>query len=503
MTHTPESDGKRILRGFQWTYISVALQGLLKLVALMILARILTPRDFGLLGFALICTNFVERIGQGGFAPAIVQVEEATQSIITTAARTSVAFGFFSMAVLALSSGAVATFFGERELALVVIALSVGCLIESIVAIPEALLQRELRLKEIMLAENVAYLISMIAICPTMALFGWGVWSLVIAQLSLKVIRLVMIQRAAPPCLSGMWSTVEALKLTKLAFGFSLGRLLNFFSLQGDNFVVGRLLGTEALGMYNRAYQLMTLPAMYFGQVFERVMFPAMARKQSNKKELGDEFLIALEVITAIALPAGVVMFALANEIVLVGFGPRWISVVPVVSVLSFGVFFRTAYKCSDTVVRSLGAVYDYAGRQALYATLVIGGAYFGAKYDQIGGVAVGVVLAVAINYVSMTRLSSKLLGLRIRQIVWTHALGIWSSLWVSAGLALAMGELRNLELSPVILLMTAVAVALISWTLSVLIAALLVPSISVRRAMIYLRTARRVNRIGEPRGIV
>jgi hypothetical protein len=65
------------------------------------------------------------------------------------------------------------------------------------------------------------------------------------------------------------------------------------------------------------------------------------------------------------------------------------------------------------------------------------------------------------------------------------------------------MGELRNLELSPVILLMTAVAVALISWTLSVLIAALLVPSISVRRAMIYLRTARRVNRIGEPRGIV
>jgi O-antigen/teichoic acid export membrane protein len=476
MTHIPESDGKRILKGFQWTYISVALQGLLKLVALMVLARILTPRDFGLLGFALICTNFVERIGQGGFGPAVVQVKEATKSIVTTAARTSVAFGILSMLALALSSGALASFFGERELALVVITLSVGCLIESLIAIPEALLQRNLRCKEIMMADNIAYLISMIVICPSMAFLGWGVWSLVVAQLALKIIRLVIIQRAAPPCLSGVWSTVEALKLTKLAFGFSLGRLLNFFSLQGDNFVVGRLLGTEALGMYNRAYQLMTLPAIYFGQVFERVMFPAMARKQSNKKELGDEFLIALEVITAIALPAGVVMFALANEIVLVGFGSRWLSVVPVVSVLSFGVFFRTAYKCSDTVVRSLGAVYDYAGRQALYATLVIGGAYFGAKYDQIGGVAVGVVLAVAINYLSMTRLSSRLLGLRLPQIISAHLLGIWSSLWVGAALALVLAQLRGQNLSPLISLLASSCAAVVAWLLSMTLAMLFVP---------------------------
>jgi PST family polysaccharide transporter len=496
MTHILESDGKRILRGFQWTYISVALQGLLKLAALMVLARILSPRDFGLLGFALICTNFVERIGQGGFGPAVVQIQEATKSIITTAARTSVAFGILSMVILALSAGTVASFFGERELELVVVALSAGCLIESLVAIPEALLQRDLRCKEIMLADNVAYLISMIIVCPALAFMGWGVWSLVLAHLSLKVIRLFLIQRSAPPCLSGVWSTSQAIKLTKLAFGFSLGRLLNFFSLQGDNFVVGRLLGTEALGMYNRAYQLMTLPAMYFGQVFERVMFPAMARKQTNKKELGDEFLIALEVITAVALPAGVVMFALANEIVLVGFGARWLAIVPVVSVLSFGVFFRTAYKCSDTVVRSLGAVYDYAGRQALYATLVIGGAYFGAKYDQIGGVAIGVVLAVAINYVSMTRLSSKLLGLRAGQILWAHTLGIWSSLWVGAGLALAMRELKPLELSPVMLLTAAVAVASVTWIISISIAALLVPSNSVRHAMIYLSTARKAKSI-------
>jgi len=269
---------------------------------------------------------------------------------------------------------------------------------------------------------------------------------------------------------------VEALKLTKLAFGFSLGRLLNFFSLQGDNFVVGRLLGTEALGMYNRAYQLMTLPAMYFGQVFERVMFPAMARKQSNKKELGDEFLIALEVITAIALPAGVVMFALANEIVLVVFGPRWLPIVPVVSVLSFGVFFRTTYKCSDTVVRSLGAVYDYAGRQALYATLVIGGAYFGAKYAEIGGVAFGVVAAVALNYISMTRLSSRLLELKLGKIILAHALGVWSSLWVAAGLAFAIGPLKEFSSSPLIVLIAASFAAVLSWMFSVSLAAMFLP---------------------------
>jgi PST family polysaccharide transporter len=272
-----------------------------------------------------------------------------------------------------------------------------------------------------------------------------------------------------------------------MGFGFSLGRLLNFFSLQGDNFIVGRVLGTEALGLYNRAYQLMTLPAMYVGQVFERVMFPAMARRQSDKHRVGAEFLMALEAITLVALPAGVVMFILGREIILVIFGERWIGIVPVFSVLSFGVFFRTAYKCSDTVVRSLGAVFHYAGRQALYAALVIGGAWCGAILSGVPGVAWGVVGAVAINYVSMTRLSTRLLGISVHKVVRAHFVGLWSSAAVALVLSVVSDSLRANSAHPFIVLIEAGLISGVVWILSLLCATLVVPFGCMRRVRDYL----------------
>jgi PST family polysaccharide transporter len=477
-------EARRVVRGFQWTYASVALQGFLKLAALMILARLLTPRDFGLLGFALLCTNFVERIAQGGIAPALVQVEHATPDIISSAWWMSIVLGVLSTIAVALGADYVAIFFEEPELASIIRLVSVGCFLEAILAVPEAMLQRELRCREIMLADNLAYCIGMVGVCTTLAFAGWGVWSLAYAQVSLKAVRLVVLVGAAPAFTRNtiVWQHVKY--LTHMGFGFSLGRLLNFFSLQGDNFVVGRLLGTEALGMYNRAYQLMTLPAMYVGQVFERVMFPAMARKQSNRQQLAAEFLVALEVLTLVALPSGVVMFALAPEIVLVGFGEQWRGVIPVVSILSFGVFFRTAYKCSDTAVRSVGAVYYYAGRQAVYSVLVIGGALVGALVAGVPGVACGVVGAVAINYVSMTRLAMKLLGARITHVARAHMAGCWASVWVVGALWVSTDFLRLHAEHPAMVLFGASIAALLAWCVSVALAVTCIPFGSMR----YLR---------------
>jgi O-antigen/teichoic acid export membrane protein len=476
MTRASSAEARSIISGLQWTYLSVALQGILKLAALMILARLLTPRDFGLLGFALLCTNLVERIAQGGVAPAVVQLESPSSETISTAWWMSFLLGVLSTVLIFLFAGSVAMFFGEPQLEPIVKALSVGCLIESLIAVPEALLQRELKCREIMFSENLGYLVSMVGVCTVLAFIGCGVWSLVVAQLALKVVRLIVITALAPHYARTAWSLDQTRHLARLSFGFSLGRLLNFFSLQGDNFVVGRALGTEALGMYNRAYQLMTLPAMYVGQVFERVMFPAMARKQSAKEELAKEFLIALEVLTLVALPVGVAMFVLAQEIVLVGFGERWQSVIPVVSVLSFGVFFRTAYKCSDTVVRSVGAVYHYAARQALYAGLVIGGAVLGSLFDGVPGVACGVVAAVAINYISMTRLSIRLVDVPVRKLLRAHLVGIWASVWVGLALFGAVDRLRGHSNSSLTVLLYGGVIATLAWGASLVIAAGVLP---------------------------
>lgn len=472
----PHSDTIRVVRGFQWTYVSTALQGAVKLIVLLILARVLSPRDFGLLGFALMCTNFVERMGQFGVGPALVQASRISCDTIYTARLLSVALGVISASLVWWSGAMMARFFSQPELEGILIVLSMGCVLEALTVVPDALLQRSLRFKEIMIAENLAYAVAMGGIAIVLALLGWGVWSLVVATLVLKLVRLMIVRRFVDTRQSGHCCISDARRLLWVGTGFSLGRLLNFFSLQGDNFVVGRLLGVEALGMYNRAYQLMTLPAMYIGQVFEKVMFPSMAQKQDSPDRIAREFLLTLEAIGIVALPAGVFLYALAKEIIEVGFGHRWHDVIPVVSILSCGVFFRTAYKCSDIVVRSVGAVYHYAARQALYSVMVVVGAAAGALVDRLVGVAVGVVIAVALNYLSMTRLCSTLIDLSARRILKAHISGVFVSVWVMVILACTVPMWRAASMSSVLVLLYGTAVASIGWLVGVIVAYVVLP---------------------------
>jgi teichuronic acid exporter len=476
-----------VVRGIQWTYVSVALQGLLKFGVLVVLARVLTPRDFGLLGFALMCTSFIDRIGQLGVGPAIVQAQVVTPDTEKTGQTLALVCGILSSLAVALLASSASVFFEQPALSSILLMLSVGCVPEALASNKEALLQRTMRFKEMMIADNAAYVLGMAVVGTILAISGWGVWSLVYATLVMKFVRWTLLSHFQSSTRGGCVRVHEAVRLLRTGLGFSLARLLNFFSLQGDNFIVGRLLGVDALGMYSRAYQLMTLPAVYVGQVFEKVMFPSMAQSQACHKRLAREFLLTLEAITLVALPTGVVLFVLAHEIVMVTFGERWNSIVPVVSILSFGVFFRTAYKCSDTVIRAVGAVYHYAARQALYTVLVTSGAALGALYSGLSGVAVGVVLAVALNYISMTILCSRTINVSYRSIARAHLPGGWVASCIAVVLALVVSALREWSNYPSIVCGLGIVVAGATWLAAIGLASRIFPGGFIEQALLYI----------------
>jgi O-antigen/teichoic acid export membrane protein len=427
----PSSATRSILYGLSWTYLSVMLQGVLKLLVLIVLARLVSPRDFGLIGYALLCSSFIERVGQMGVGPALVQVRDFDMDVARTTHVLSIVSGTIGTIVLGSLAPHLAIFFGEGQLVPILRVLSIGCVVEGFGAAGDAILQRQLRFKELTIADNLSYMLSMGMIASALAYAGYGVWALVWAQLGLRSIRTVIIYAYTRDLIGGKFLFTRASGLIRVGVGFSLARLLNFFSLQGDNFVVGRLLGTEALGTYSRGYQLMTLPAMYVGQLFERVMFPAMAQQQGRMERLRKQFLFSLEAISLVTIPVAVLMHLFAKEIVLTAFGEQWRGMVPIFAILSVGIFFRTAYKCSDTLARSVGAVYSYAVRQGIYTTMIIGGSWLGARTLGLPGVAWGVVVAIMLNYISMTRLSRKILDVSWRSIVNAHSPGLFLGIFI------------------------------------------------------------------------
>jgi len=450
---------KKIVSNLAWVYVGSMIQAVAKLAVLACMTRLLTPEDFGLLGIALIFTSLAERLGQVGVGPALVQKAELNEGDLKAGLHLGILSGVMIAAALTLGAPWIADFFHAPSVTPVIQVLGLNYIIDGGCVVADSIMQRDLRFRDLMAIESLAYIFGQGVIGILLAYYGFGVWALVYSMLAARFIRAVMLTWSIPPVLGFRGAVPAAIQMTKLGVGFSLGRVLNFLSIQGDNFVVGRLLGVEALGMYTRGYQLMTLPANYLGQVLERVLFPAMARKQQQKKDLAKIFFGSLESVAIISLPASVAMYLLAPEVITVLFGKRWQELVPVLEILSFGIFFRTAYKCGDTLARAMGAVYRHAMRQIVYTVAVIGGCWIGGIQGGLQGVASAVVLAVGINYFLMLDLSRQFLEAPVKAFVQAHVVGTWLSLLLGVVLYVALPILRSAIPSSFLVLLIAACI--------------------------------------------
>lgn len=450
-----------VINGVQWVGVGIVAQMTLRIGVLAVMARLVSPRDFGIVSIAFIFTSFAERLGQVGVGPAFVQRAEIDARDLGTAWILSVASGVVIAVALWGLAPLAARFFGESDLQSVLAVLAIGFIIDSFGVVSDGVLQRELRFREIVKVESIAFAVGLAGIGIALGYLGLGMWALVGANLSMRLTRTLLLVYVRPVVSGSVWCGERAKELLRTGFGFSVGKILNFLSLQGDNFIVGRLLGAEALGMYTRAYQAMTLPAMYVGQAFERVLFPALAQRQDDSAALRRGLLSTLEISAAVAIPASVGMCFLSEELVLVLFGEVWRPVVPVLSVLSCGVFFRAAYKCGDVLIRSKGDMYGYAARQAWYTGIIVIGAAVGALVNGLQGVAYAVVIGVAVNYILMTLLAGRLARASLAELFGSHVLGIWIATWVAVALSYALPWIRALSTSPLstVALATAIGV--------------------------------------------
>ena len=159
------------------------------------------------------------------------------------------------------------------------------------------------------------------------------------------------------------------------------------------------------LGLYGRAYQLMSMPAMFLGEVIDRILFPLLARYQLETDRLRTTYSRGISLIALVMGPASAVGIVLAPEIVAVVLGPGWEAAIAPFQVLLSGLAFRAGYKISDSLARATGTVYARMWRQAIFAGLVLCGALLGAV-GSIASVAAGIVAALAANYTLMAWLS-------------------------------------------------------------------------------------------------
>ena len=371
----------RTLSGLGWSYLSTFVKAFLSLLVLVILARLLTPVDFGLLGIAWIFIMLGNRFGQAFVGPAIIQRPELTDAHIQVGFTLSVLIGIAIAAIIWLLAPFIGEFFREPTASQVLQVLSVIFIINGIGSVPTHLLRRDLRFRELMAADILAYCVGYGFTAIALALQGFGVWSLVWGEILHKVVHTMMVIRYTRMPLHPRWALPEATDLLSRGAGFSLARSFEFIARQGGYFVVGRWLGAASLGYFTRADKLILLPRNYVGQSLFNVLFPAMAQRQQGTERLATIYLHGSEVLSLVALPVSAMLFVCAPEIVSVILGGQWDPVVILLQILAFAVLFQMCDILNFAVIGAVGAVYRQAWRQGIHAFLVVGGAWYASRW--------------------------------------------------------------------------------------------------------------------------
>ena len=426
--------GARTLNGFGWSSLTVVIKALLTFLVLVTLSRLLTPNDFGLIGIVWILAELVTRFGQTGIGHALVQRQHLTAHHIEIAGTLSVSLGIAAAAMTWLSAPYFGRFFGEPTITILLQVLCVVFVIGGVGVVPEHLLRRNLRFKQLMVADILSYAAGYGLTATVLALQGLGAWALVWAEVVRVLIRTVIASRYLPPSLCPRFAVREATDLVFHGACYSLLQLFDFIARTGGTFAVGRWLGATSLGYYTRADRLASLPFQYLGGNLFEVAFPAMAQRQQRVDRLGVAYLHGIEILLLAVLPVSTLMFVGAPRIVAVVLGGQWGETVPVLQILAISIPLQTTGILNIATVRASGAVYRETWRHAVHAILVVFGAWLGSRWG-LTGVAIAIVSAQSITYLIMTQTALSLLGVPLSRLLRRCLPALWVSTWAALAL--------------------------------------------------------------------
>jgi len=446
----------RAFRGLIWLLSGGVLTSALRLVNLVILARLLTPAEFGYFSAALVFVGLSAVFAELGFGPAVIQKSKLSTSDKHAAYTLSLLLGGLLTFVSFLSAPIIGRFFGEIVVEDVIKVLSITFLFRGVGALSIALLERQLAFGQLIRIEFFAYAFANFIPTVVLASLGYGVWALAVGYLLEAIAKTSVMVYLNWRDLGISLNGSSVAHLIRFGAGHSLARISNYAANQGDFAIVGKLLGSAALGEYSRAYQIMASPTQLVGQATSRVLFPAFSKIQHDQCRLREHYQRSLSVSAMVCFPTSAFLVVTADDLVAVILGSGWEGVTAPMQILAGVLAFRTGYKMSDALAMACGAVYSRALWQFVYAASVVAGAIAGADYGT-AGVAIGVSIAIILNYCVMANLCKKLTRIDFVTLVAVHVPGLLLGIACAAVCLATTHGLTAVGFSPLLIVLATV----------------------------------------------
>src|SRR6266516_4123177 len=321
--HLKDKLGTRTDRGGAVTIASQGVKFFIGIGTTVILARLLTPQAYGLIGMVAVMTGFISIFEDLGLSAATIQKEKITADQISTLFWVNVGLSFAVMLLTIAIAPGVAWFYGEPRLTLITMGFAGGLLFGGLTVQHEALLRRQMRFGALAAIEIISIVAGLI-VAINLAWRGAGYWSLVANQLvqgltyAIGIWMVIGWRPGWPVRYSGVRSM--------FAFGGNLTgfHVINYFARNLDNMLIGRFWGSWQLGLYAKAYQLLLLPIDQINTPIAAVAIPALSRLTDSPERYRKTYLRILEKVAILTMPGVAFMIASSDWIVQLVLGPQW-----------------------------------------------------------------------------------------------------------------------------------------------------------------------------------
>lgn len=388
---------QRTARGVFWITFLKITNRLIQFIRIVVLARFLSPNDFGLMGIALIAISVLEVLSNVGFQPALIQKYDKIKDYLDTAWIISVIRGFLLAFILFITAPFICNFFNSPDALPIMQALAISLVLRALSNIGIVYFQRELEFRAIFIYMFSITLVDTI-ISVSLAVYLRNIWALVYGMLAGNFVGLIVSYLIQPYRPKFKFYMKRAKELFQFGKWLMLNGIMYFFVENLDSIFIAKFLGTIQLGYYRLAYRFSSIPTREIGGVVYEVAFPAFSRLQNERTKQQETYFKALCSISLLITPLCGIIIVLAGDFIRIFLEDKWMPMVPVLQILIIGAFIAGISEINTPFLQAIGNP-DVPAKQsgirlAVFMLLV----YPFSSWLGVTGVAFAVVIAEIIK---------------------------------------------------------------------------------------------------------
>ncbi len=371
----------------------------ISLIVTAILARILSPEEFGIVAIATVIIVFFNMLTEIGIGPAIIQNKELNNDDLSNIFSFTIWFGLVLTIIFVLLAKPISIYYKTPLLETLSYYLSIAIFFNSAQILPNALIYKDKDFKFIAIRSFSIQLFAGILAVVSVFL-GFGIYALLINPI-LSSILLFIISYIKKPIKFKLLFKFKALnKILSFSVYQFFFNLINYFSRNLDKLIIGKYLNNTMLGYYEKSYRLMMLPLQTITHVVSPVMHPIFSDLQNDYKKLSDSYLKIVKLLAYIGFPLSVLLFFTSKELVLLIFGMQWERSVPSFEILSFSVAFQIILSTSGSIFQASNSTKIMFLSGVLSTILTVVAILVGVFYFKtIEAVSIGIMISIIINF--------------------------------------------------------------------------------------------------------